>query len=210
MGRLEVSSCQSKKIIFQRSWQKCDVPQTWSPRCHDDRSRDVRLLLSCSRGRPQRLLRLCRQVVMEIFWQRSTKFASLDSLLGFALAFVLWFVLVSYHSLLLSSSQWSWSSLFSGLSNKYTSALLTSPTQYLVLVSIQSWNVSSANIILSCHGIEDPNIYSMYFTNNSRFYRFLCICIFCSLCGRDSYTKDARTSRRLCPAHGLLFVSLQS
>ena len=33
----------------------------------------------------------------------------------------------------------------------------------------------------------------------------MCIYIFCSLCGRDRYTKDARTSRRLCPAHGLLF-----
>ena len=39
------------------------------------------------------------------FGKKLTKFASLDSLLGFALAFVLWFVLVSYHSLLLSSSQ---------------------------------------------------------------------------------------------------------
>ena len=80
--------------------------QTWSPRCHDDRSRDVRLLLSCSRGRPQRLLRLCRQVnghggnLAKI-----NEVSSLDSLLGFALAFVLWFVLVSYHSMLLSSTQ---------------------------------------------------------------------------------------------------------
>ena len=46
-----------------------------------------------------------RWMVMEGIWQKPTKFASLDSLLGFALAFVLWFVLVSYHSLLLSSSQ---------------------------------------------------------------------------------------------------------
>ena len=32
--------------------------------------------------------------------------------------------------------------------------------------------------ILSCHGIADPNIYSMYLTNNSKFYRFLFVCVF--------------------------------
>ena len=32
--------------------------------------------------------------------------------------------------------------------------------------------------ILSCHGIADPNIYRMYLTNNSKFYRFLFVCVF--------------------------------